>query len=310
MLKLFCAALLALPILPTSTARGEGDPAKQGGPVTGTNHPSPVLRTAPLPKAARQGRQFKPTRFSVEVRGSGPDVILIPGLASSRSVWSATVAAVPGYRYHLVQVAGFAGEPVRGNASGRVVSGVADEIAGYIAAKGLKRPALVGHSMGGTVALMVAARHPEAVGKAMVVDMTPQPAGFVGSTASNVRALADTLQGLTATPGGRRLVESAMEMFVGVQPADRRSDTDVVARATHELAVTDLTDDLRRIQAPLTVVYAVPSPEQRPALQASYQSAYRQKRDARLVRVDGSGHMIMLDQPAKFRSELKAFLSR
>jgi pimeloyl-ACP methyl ester carboxylesterase len=45
----------------------------------------------------------------VAVRGSGPDVILIPGLSASRGIWSSTVAAVPGYRYHLVQVAGFAG---------------------------------------------------------------------------------------------------------------------------------------------------------------------------------------------------------
>ena len=64
------------------------------------------------------------SRFSVQVVGSGPDVILVPGLASSREVWRAAVAAVPGYRYHLVQLGGFSGEPVRGNGSGRIVAGV------------------------------------------------------------------------------------------------------------------------------------------------------------------------------------------
>src|SRR5688572_8364473 len=64
--------------------------------------------------------RFSPQRFSVIVKGSGHDVILIPGLTASRAVWDGTVAAVPGYRYHLIQVAGFAGEPVRGNASGNV----------------------------------------------------------------------------------------------------------------------------------------------------------------------------------------------
>lgn len=279
------------------------------GGLASTSAPHIAQAFAPAP-IAKPAPTFKPTRFSVEVRGTGPDVILIPGLASSRDVWSGTVAAVPGYRYHLVQVAGFAGVPARGNAQGRVVSGVAEELARYIAAKGLTRPALVGHSMGGTVAMMTAARYPAQVGKLMVVDMTPQPAGFVGSSASNVRGLADALQGLTATPGGRRLVESAMEMFGGVQPANRRSDTDVVARATHELAVTDLSSDLRRIRAPLTVVYAVPTPDQRTVVQANYEGAYRRKSDARLVRIDGSGHMIMYDQPARFRSELKRFLAR
>ncbi len=260
--------------------------------------------------AANPAPSFKPTRFSVETRGSGRDVILIPGLASSSAVWNGTVAGVPGYRYHLIQVNGFSGSAPGGNAQGKVVSGVADEIARYILAKGLKRPALVGHSMGGTVALMVAARRPDLVGKVMVVDMTPQPAGFVGQSAAGVRGLADALQALTATPNGRRLVENAMEMFGGPQPRDRRSDTGVVARATHELAVTDLTAELARMEAPLTVIYAVPAPDQRPILQDRYQAAYRAKPDARLVRVDGSGHMIMFDQPAKFRAELKAFLTR
>src|SRR3989442_2618429 len=51
---------------------------------------------------------FVPTRFSVQVVGSGPDVILLPGLASSRQVWRQTLAAIPGYRYHLVQLGGVA----------------------------------------------------------------------------------------------------------------------------------------------------------------------------------------------------------
>jgi pimeloyl-ACP methyl ester carboxylesterase len=67
---------------------------------------------------------FKPSRISVAVRGTGPDVILIPGLASSSAVWNGTVAAVPGYRYHLVQVAGFAGTAPGGNVAGPVAAPV------------------------------------------------------------------------------------------------------------------------------------------------------------------------------------------
>ncbi|HEX8380370.1 MAG TPA: alpha/beta hydrolase, partial [Allosphingosinicella sp.] len=114
-----------------------------------------------------------PARISVEVRGSGPDVILIPGLSASRGVWNGTVAAMPGYRYHLIQVAGFAGTPAAGNSAGQVAAPVADEIAGYIAANNLLRPAIVGHSMGGSIAMMIAARHPARAGRVMVVDMLP-----------------------------------------------------------------------------------------------------------------------------------------
>jgi pimeloyl-ACP methyl ester carboxylesterase len=56
-------------------------------------------------------RPFESGRISVVTTGSGPDVVLIPGLATSRDVWRGTIAAVPGYRYHLIQIEGFAGTP-------------------------------------------------------------------------------------------------------------------------------------------------------------------------------------------------------
>ena len=260
---------------------------------------------APAPSAPA-ARPFAPTRFSVVVQGTGPDVILIPGLTGSRDVWKGSVAAVPGYRYHLVQVAGFAGTPARGNAKGAVVAPLAEEVARYIRVRGLGRPAIVGHSMGGTVAMMIAARHPDRVGKVMVVDMLPQPAGIVGGDAAGLRGLADSLRDLSATPGGRRLVESAIRLFGNPESG---ADADVVARATHELALMDLTPELPRIAAPLTVVYASLDPSRRAADDSRYRAAYARKRGVRLVRVDDSGHMVMYDQPARFRAALKAFLA-
>src|SRR6185503_16058409 len=83
--------------------------------------------------AAAVAQGFQPTRFSVQVVGRGPEVILIPGLTSGREVWRATATSLPGYRYHLIQVSGFAGEGARGNRAGPVVAPLADEIARYIA---------------------------------------------------------------------------------------------------------------------------------------------------------------------------------
>lgn len=261
---------------------------------------------APAPSAPA-ARPFAPTRFSVVVQGSGPDVILIPGLTGSRDVWRGSVAAVPGYRYHLVQVAGFANTAPRGNARGAIVAPLADEIARYIQSRGLRRPAIVGHSMGGTLAMMVAAHHPGLAGRVMVVDMLPQPAGILGGDSAGIRSLADSLRELGSTPGGRRLVESAIRLFGN---PDSGADPDVTARAAHELALIDLTDALPRIAAPLTVVYASLDPSRRAYDDSRYRSAYARKRGTRLVRIDGSGHMIMYDRPARFREELRTFLSR
>jgi pimeloyl-ACP methyl ester carboxylesterase len=254
-------------------------------------------------------RSFAPTRFSVTVVGKGPDVLLVPGLTASRDVWDETVAALPGYRYHLLQVAGFAGEPARGNAEGALLEPIADEIARYIREARLDRPAIVGHSMGGTLAMLVAARHPDVAGKVMVVDIMPQPAALVGFSAPGLRGLADSLREMGRSPGGRQLIASLAGMFGPPENGGRPNDPDVVARATYELAVADLTPQLSRIRAPLTIVYATDSNVADPAaLHAAFASAYAPKKDARLVPIDRSGHMVMRDRPERFRAALSAFL--
>ena len=264
---------------------------------------------AAVPAAAAAAPAFVPSRFTVEVVGHGPDVVLIPGLTASKEVWRGTVAAVPGYRYHLIQISGFAGAPARGNRDGPVVAPLAAEIARYIAANRLRRPAIVGHSMGGTLALMLAARHPRLVGRAMVVDMLPQPAELLGTSAEGIRGLADMLASVSGTSFGQSLIDSAVRMFGNAAPVNAKSDRDVVARAAHELALADLTPELARIQAPLTVLYASPADSLAATADGVYRRAYAGDPAARLVRIDGSSHMIMADQPARFAEELRRFLS-
>jgi pimeloyl-ACP methyl ester carboxylesterase len=269
-----------------------------------------LTASAPLAAVAQrapaQRPRFRPTRFSMQVRGQGPDVILIPGLTSSRTVWDRAIAGVPGHRYHLLQVSGFAGEPARGNAQGAVVAPLVEEIARYIEAEGLRRPAVVGHSMGGTVGTMLALRHPDRVGKLMVVDMMPAPTAlFGGSTAGR---LAESLSGLMQDPAGRQLLSSIVSAFSPPDPAERRSDPDVVARAMHDLGRIDLTRELPRLRAPLTVVYAARADLGPAATDRSFAQAYAGAPGARLVRIDDSGHMIMLQQPGRFAQAMRAFL--
>ena len=265
-----------------------------------------LIGAGPAPAVPR----FAPARFSVEVRGTGPDVILIPGLTSGRDVWRATADAVPGHRYHLIQVSGFAGDPARGNRAGAVIAPLADEIARYIADRRLDRPAIIGHSMGGTLAMMVAARNPLLASRIMVIDMLPQPVGLFGGTASGWAPFANSLGGLMATPDGRRLFGSFMGAFSPPSGGNRNSDPDVVGRATHELMRIDLTPQLPRIRAPMTVVYASPDARARAAIDRQFARAYALAPGARLIRIDGSGHMVMLDQPARFRAVMREFLNR
>jgi pimeloyl-ACP methyl ester carboxylesterase len=263
--------------------------------------------TLPAPVLAA----FQPTRIHVAVRGSGPDVILIHGLSASRGIWNSTVAALPGYRYHMVQILGFAGTAPGGNARGDVAAPVAQEIARYIAANRLVRPAVVGHSMGGSIAMMLAARHPQAVGKVMVVDMIPAPAHLAGASAAMARPLARLLGGeIRGADRLRQDLKSLIGRFGSTNWLDTNSDGAVVGRSLQELLATDLTPELPRIKAPMTVVYACPDPLtlSRPRIDRFYAAAYARRPGTKLVAVPHSGHTIMHDQPAAFRAALKAFL--
>jgi pimeloyl-ACP methyl ester carboxylesterase len=270
----------------------------------------PVAIASALLAAPAAAAPFKPTRISVAVRGSGPDVVLIPGLSASRGIWSSTVAAVPGYRYHLVQVAGFAGTPAAGNASGRVAAPVADEIARYIAANRLGRPAIVGHSMGGSIAMMIGARHPEAAGRVMVVDMLPSPARPFGVPQAAVKPLARLIGGeMEGADRLRRDLKSLVGRFGNSDWLESGSDAGVVGRSIGELLSTDLGPELPRIRAPLTVVYACPKLSYACGpVSRAYFSAYSKRPGTKLVRIERSGHTIMWDQPAAFQAELRSFL--
>src|SRR5271169_3039835 len=72
-------------------------------------------------------------RFSDEIVGTGPDLVFIPGLASSRDTWKATAERLKThYRLHLIQLAGFAGEPSRGNAGADVLVPTAEALDAYL----------------------------------------------------------------------------------------------------------------------------------------------------------------------------------
>ncbi|MET0336457.1 MAG: alpha/beta hydrolase [Caulobacter sp.] len=263
-------------------------------------------------------------RVTVEVKGSGPDVILIPGLTSSRSVWDGVVAHLQGkYRLHLVQLGGFAGAPVAGNKDGLVAAGVAEELAAYIKAKGLKKPAVIGHSMGGTMGLMLTARHPDLVGRLMVIDMFPKLAvAFFGPTATpeQIAANAGAIKARLENAPQAEHEASTRQTIAGMvkTPAAREeivrqgitSDRNVQARSMHELLTTDLTPELAKVIAPVTVVYptdaSVPFSANYPAW---YGGAYAPLKGVKLVQIDGSYHFIMIDQPAALNAAIDSFLA-
>lgn len=279
---------------------------------------------ASAPEAAAQPA-FQSERIIVTTRGQGPDVILIHGMGSHTDVWDTTVAALEGrYRVHLIQISGFGGFPARGNVDGPVAAPVAEEIARYITEARLQRPAVIGHSMGGTIGMMLTARHPDLVGRLMVVDMFP----FLGvmfagpsATPQSVGPIADQIRGqmaraeqgvvtpmLTQTINGMVRTEAARPRII---EQSRASIVGTVANSYHELIVTDLRPELSNIRAPVTVLYVIPpqmpiTPEQ---YEGFMRASYTNLAQARLVRIDNAYHFIMTDQFDAFMGEVNTFLA-
>ncbi len=260
--------------------------------------------------AAASPSAFVSKRIAVSVRGTrgpgGRDVLLIPGLASGPAIWSGLASRLPGHRLHLVRVAGFDGMAAGPNATGPLLAPVAAELARYIREQRLSAPAVIGHSMGGTLAMMLGLRADTRPDRVMVVDMLPDGAGMVGGTSSGLGYLATQLNGyFTGTKAGRQL----LAQMVRQAPSARNSDPGVIAQALTELAQTDLTARIRYIPVPLTVLYAVPSDSSLARTQAQrYRAAYAKARALTLEGIGPSGHMVMLDQPEKFAEAVRAFL--
>lgn len=263
-----------------------------------------------------------PERFAVTVTGAGADIILIPGLASSAKVWDATVKQLsPDHRVHVLQIAGFAGSPAGPNgADGEMLGPLVTQISAY--ASKLKTPSIAGHSLGGLLALEVAASRPDAVGRVLVVDALPfypllfNPAATVASVNTQAAAMRDQM--LTQTGGTREAAArtSALRMSkstagqTAVAGWSTASDPKVVAKAMHETMTTDARPALAKIKSRTTVLYAWDAAMGLPSarLDDLYTTAYAGLAGVRLERIDGSFHFIMLDQPEAFAKAVRISL--
>lgn len=283
-----------------------------------------MLLAAMLIPSAAAAKAFASTRITITVEGKGPDVILIPGHASSPRVWREMIAAVPGYRYHKVQIHGFAGTDKSGNGEGNVAAPVAEEIARYLAEQKLGPVAVIGHSMGGTISLMLAARHPADVAKLMVVDMMPFMGAMFGgpdATPATVKPFADQIMaGIRNSPpdvyakqleGTLTNMIATPAMRAGALEDAQKTDRDVAARALGELVTTDLRPEFPNITAKSIVLYVTPkgAPVTDAQIDAYYQASYASLKGVTLKRVPNAAHFIMWDNAPLFQAEVRAFLA-
>lgn len=256
-----------------------------------------------------------------EVTGTGPDLVLVPGLGSSPETWDAVTASLAQeYRIHRVHVAGFAGRPPSGDPE-TLLARAGAEIIRHLDCQKVERAAYAGHSMGGFLGLMLAADHPDRITRVVVVDSLPffpliyNPGATVRSAAGMAEG---TRLGILAqdrdsfAEGQRRTVLSLVknpDLHGRVAEWSIASDRATFAGAIHALMTTDMRPRLPEVKAPVRVIAAANPYAPRSRIEPLYSAAYAGTPDMKLSIIEDSYHFIMLDQPEVFETALRVALA-
>jgi len=276
-------------------------------------------------QAEREVEEATPSVIEVTQSGNaaGRTVVLIPGLASSAAVWDETRASLLlDYDIRTVQVAGFAGAaPVE--IEGSYTDAIAAAIASELRTKGGKETVLVGHSLGGFVAMKTALMAPEAVEELIIVDSLPFLAGLFnpGATpelaATQGRFMAEQMASMPRAAfdaqqaAGLGRMAKTEDYLPVIKDWGKASDQGTVAKAMGELIATDLRPELAGLTQDTLVMMpwdgAMGIPESQ--LRALYEGQYAYAPNAHVEPVEGAFHFIMVDQREIFMEHLEAALA-
>ena len=275
--------------------------------------------------AATPAPTMQMPHISVVVSGKGSPVILIPGLSSPRAVWDGIVPTLAKtHRVYVVQVNGFGGDAPGANLSPGVLDGVVADLHAMIGKEGIAGTAVIGHSMGGLVAMMLAKAHPADAGRLMIVDSLPyigtlfSPAATVAMVEPQAKAMRDMQAAGYGKPADDAMA-TATANRLALKPASRAkvvswvktADPRVSAQAMYEDMTTDLRPAMKAIATPITLIYpwndAGPA---KAAADALYKTAYAEAPHVTFVDIGDAAHFVMLDQPAAFETAVTGFLAR
>lgn len=270
-----------------------------------------------------QAADFQSDFITVRTQGSGPDVVLTHGFASSATVWDSVVNDLKNrYRLHIVSIAGLPDMAAPRQAPKSYLDSVSDDISRYIREQNLQKPALIGHSMGGLLSLLTAAKTPQ-TGQVIAVDALPffsllfnplataeQSLPYALGWEQSTLALNEAQFAQQAGAANAILTQQSSKIPTLVQWA-KDSDRKAYAQMMREVMSRDARSELAKVQAPLTVIYAFDEAMQRPVAQLEqlYKTTYTNAQQLTLKRINNSFHFIMWDQPERLNQNLRATLA-
>jgi pimeloyl-ACP methyl ester carboxylesterase len=251
----------------------------------------------------------------MDERGVGdPPLVLVHGVGTSREIWRRVLAELAaGRRVLAVDLPGFGASPPAGPAFD--LEQVGDRLAAAVGERAGRPFDLLGHSLGGAVAVVLAARHPELIRSLVLL----APAGFeprgrglaaaVGLASAGVLAARRAIgEALADSPTARRaLLWGAVADGGALRADDARMMIAASARATRvrEAIETVLSRDLlptfRRLPGPVGLLWGAEDRVVRAGTATTLRAA---RPHAPLELIAGAAHVPQLERPREFVAAL------
>ncbi len=282
-----------------------------------------LLITLLMSSAAFSGQ--KDYDFKVTVHGKGQAMLLIPGLSNAAEVWDSTVDKYQGqYEMHTVTLPGFAGQPALENKENYLLQ-VRDQLLQYIAQHQWQKPVVVGHSLGGYVAMLMAIEQPKLFDKIVIVDSVPFIPALTmpGATEETSQAMATAMKAQMSNQT-EEMQAASLNMILATMITDKEkiklahqwgmdSDSETVNQAMYEMMTQDIRQEIAVIQSPTLVMGSWIAYKSfgmsHERLASSYGAQYELLKGHQLAITDIGKHFIMWDDPDFYFATMNAFLN-
>jgi pimeloyl-ACP methyl ester carboxylesterase len=255
--------------------------------------------------------------------GRGRPLILVPGLASGSWVWQDTIRAfAPDHAVYVLTMPGFDGGPKAGQAPFAAARAAVEEL---IASRHLDKPVIVGHSLGGILALAVAEDKPAMLGGVVSIDGLPvmpgtedlppaQRAQFAERTRAQIGKQPPALFAQQQQTYMRTIGVLDMAQADALALLTARSDPASVGSWAADVLTLDLRPGLKNIQAPvLTIVPYLDLDSAQQGLTAAgkadyYRALMEGTPRLQVATVSPARHFAMFDQPQAVIAAIRTFL--
>lgn len=239
-----------------------------------------------------------------ETWGRGPPLLLVHGWLGSWRYWMNTMEALSSdFRAYALDLWGF-GDSAKDKSRYSITS-YARLLQDFMEHMGMDGAAFVGHSVGGAVAMVLAARHPELVHRLVSVSVPVRANAISGKLRSFSNTLASQVV-LKQDPGWvKRLLALAKVNHETVASETLKTDPEAISESMRSLASLDLAGELRRVQCPQLAILGRNDPLIDPAEALLFDALGERSRS---ITMEQPGHFPMLEEAPAFHRLLRDFL--